>query len=68
LGRRLANREQAERKIGALEGVPAMGLDGLDRRRTAQKPRCPFGAERRPAREQSQKTCKHQHQLNNDAK
>jgi amino acid transporter len=29
LGRRLANREQAERKIGALEGVPAMGLDGL---------------------------------------
>jgi hypothetical protein len=29
LGRRLANREQAERTIGALEGVPAMGLDGL---------------------------------------
>lgn len=29
LGRTLANREQAERKIGALEGVPAMGLDGL---------------------------------------
>ncbi len=29
LGRRLANREQAERKIGAFEGVPAMGLDGL---------------------------------------
>jgi amino acid transporter len=29
LGRRLANREQSERKIGALEGVPAMGLDGL---------------------------------------
>jgi len=29
LGRRLANREQAERKIGALEGVPAIGLDGL---------------------------------------
>jgi amino acid transporter len=29
LGRRLANREQAERKIGALEAVPAMGLDGL---------------------------------------
>ncbi|MDB5957809.1 APC family permease [Ramlibacter sp.] len=29
LGRRLANREQAERKIGAWEGVPAMGLDGL---------------------------------------
>lgn len=29
LGRRLANRENAERKIGAFEGVPAMGLDGL---------------------------------------
>jgi amino acid transporter len=29
LGRTLANREQAERKIGAFEGVPAMGLDGL---------------------------------------
>jgi amino acid transporter len=29
LGRRLANREYGERKIGALEGVPAMGLDGL---------------------------------------
>jgi amino acid transporter len=29
LGRRLANREAAGRKIGALEGVPAMGLDGL---------------------------------------
>ncbi len=29
LGRRLANEEQAERKIGAFEGVPAMGLDGL---------------------------------------
>jgi len=29
LGRRLANREQAERRIGAFEGVPAMGLDGL---------------------------------------
>ena len=29
LGRRLANREQRERKIGALEGLPAMGLDGL---------------------------------------
>jgi amino acid transporter len=29
LGRRLANREQKERKIGALEGVPAMGLDAL---------------------------------------
>jgi amino acid transporter len=28
-GRRLANREQEQRKIGALEGVPAMGLDGL---------------------------------------
>ncbi|WP_407123397.1 hypothetical protein [Bradyrhizobium sp. STM 3561] len=29
LGRRLANREFSERKIGAFEGVPAMGLDGL---------------------------------------
>jgi hypothetical protein len=29
LGRRLANREYNERKIGAFEGVPAMGLDGL---------------------------------------
>ena len=29
LGRRLANREAEERKIGAFEGVPAMGLDGL---------------------------------------
>jgi amino acid transporter len=29
LGRTLANREQAERKLGAFEGVPAMGLDGL---------------------------------------
>lgn len=29
LGRRLANRESHERKIGALEAVPAMGLDGL---------------------------------------
>jgi len=29
LGRRLANREFNERKIGAFEGVPAMGLDGL---------------------------------------
>jgi amino acid transporter len=29
LGRTLANSEQAERKITALEGVPAMGLDGL---------------------------------------
>jgi amino acid transporter len=29
LGRRLANREGAERKIGAFEGVPAMGLDSL---------------------------------------
>ena len=28
-GRRLANREQAERRIGAFEGLPAMGLDGL---------------------------------------
>jgi hypothetical protein len=29
LGRRLANREARERKIGAYEGVPAMGLDGF---------------------------------------
>jgi len=29
LGRTLANREQAGRKIGTVEGVPAMGLDGL---------------------------------------
>ena len=29
LGRRLANREAVGRKIGAFEGVPAMGLDGL---------------------------------------
>ncbi|TPG49299.1 APC family permease [Roseomonas nepalensis] len=28
-GRRLANREAEGRKIGAFEGVPAMGLDGL---------------------------------------
>src|SRR3954453_11566575 len=28
-GRRLANRERPERKIGAFEAVPAMGLDGL---------------------------------------
>jgi amino acid transporter len=28
-GRRLANREVEGRKIGAFEGVPAMGLDGL---------------------------------------
>lgn len=29
LGRYLRNRENDERKIGAFEGVPAMGLDGL---------------------------------------
>jgi hypothetical protein len=29
LRRRLATRESSERKIGAFEGVPAMGLDGL---------------------------------------
>lgn len=29
LGRRLANREHAECKISAFEGVPGMGLDGL---------------------------------------
>ncbi len=29
LGRRLANREYARRRIGAFEGVPAMGLDGI---------------------------------------
>ena len=29
LGRRLASKEQASRKIGLVEAVPAMGLDGL---------------------------------------
>lgn len=29
LGRRLANREYGDRKIGAFEAVPAMGLDGI---------------------------------------
>jgi amino acid transporter len=29
LGRRLANREHADKKIGWIEAVPAMGLDGL---------------------------------------
>ncbi len=29
IGRRIANREAEERKIGVFEGVPAMGLDGL---------------------------------------
>lgn len=29
LGRRLANTEYEERKIGAFEGIPAMGLDGI---------------------------------------
>ncbi len=29
LGRRLANRDADGRKIGAIEGIPAMGLDGL---------------------------------------
>ena len=29
LGRRLANQEFERRKINAIEGVPAMGLDGL---------------------------------------
>jgi amino acid transporter len=29
LGRRLATDEQAERKIGVISGVPALGLDGL---------------------------------------
>ncbi|MBV9374578.1 MAG: APC family permease, partial [Alphaproteobacteria bacterium] len=29
IGRRLANREGQGRKITAIEGVPAMGLDGL---------------------------------------
>jgi amino acid transporter len=29
LGRRLANREHSERRIGTFEGLPAMGLDGL---------------------------------------
>ncbi|MBV9826929.1 MAG: APC family permease [Alphaproteobacteria bacterium] len=29
IGRRLANSESEQRKLGAFEGVPAMGLDGL---------------------------------------
>jgi amino acid transporter len=29
IGRRLANREQGERRIGTFEGVPAMGLDAI---------------------------------------
>ena len=29
IGRQLANKEAEERKIGVLEGLPAMGLDGL---------------------------------------
>lgn len=29
LGRRLANREQSQTRIGTFEGLPAMGLDGL---------------------------------------
>ena len=29
LGRKLANYEGEERKISAIEGVPALGLDGL---------------------------------------
>src|SRR6202007_1899445 len=29
IGRRLANREGQARKITAIEGVPAMGLDGI---------------------------------------
>jgi amino acid transporter len=29
LGPRLANRQYGERKIGVLEGLPAMGLDGV---------------------------------------
>src|SRR4051794_41659439 len=29
LGRRLATREQAERRIGVISGVPSLGLDGL---------------------------------------
>jgi len=29
IGRRLANREHPERRLGAFEGVPAMGLDGV---------------------------------------
>jgi amino acid transporter len=29
LGRRLATREQSERKLGVIAGVPALGLDGL---------------------------------------
>jgi hypothetical protein len=33
LGRPLANRESGEQRIGTLEGVPAMGLDGVCRGR-----------------------------------
>src|ERR1700746_2977683 len=29
IGRRLANREAGNKKVAAIEGVPAMGLDGL---------------------------------------
>ena len=29
LGRRLANREADTRRLGVLEAIPAMGLDGL---------------------------------------
>src|SRR3954466_13117937 len=29
LGRRLASHEQAERKLGVVAGIPALGLDGL---------------------------------------
>ncbi|HEX4498836.1 MAG TPA: APC family permease, partial [Thermoanaerobaculia bacterium] len=29
LGRRLANREQSEQKLGVISGLPALGLDGL---------------------------------------
>ena len=29
IGRRLANREAEQRKITAIEGLPAIGLDGL---------------------------------------
>ncbi len=39
IGRRLANREGKTRKITALEGVPAMGLDGLGSSAWTQRPR-----------------------------
>ena len=37
IGRRLANEEGQARKIMAIEGVPAMGLDGLGSSATARR-------------------------------